>query len=95
MKTPLITSLLISALMAPAVFAGPVNINQADVSELKANLSGIGEAKAEAIVAYRESHGSFHSAEELVNVKGIGEALLEKNRDLILVDAAATAEPAQ
>ena len=61
-----------------------VNINTADSAELTA-LSGIGTAKARAIVAYREEHGAFGSVDELLNVNGIGEATLEKLREFITV----------
>jgi comEA protein len=49
----------------------PVNINQADLSELS-TLKGIGPKKAEAIIAYRTSHGPFTSVSGLAKVKGIG-----------------------
>ncbi|MCK8044145.1 helix-hairpin-helix domain-containing protein [Shewanella sp. 1CM18E] len=56
-----------------------VKINSATVTELAA-LSGVGEAKAQAIVEYRKVHGNFKSIEQLNEVKGIGEKLIEKNR---------------
>ena len=59
-----------------------VNINTADSAELTA-LSGIGTAKARAIVAYREEHGAFGSVDGLLNVNGIGKATLEKLREFI------------
>ncbi len=62
----------------------PVNINTADPAELTA-LSGIGTAKARAIVAYREEHGAFVSVDELLNINGIGEATLERLREFITV----------
>lgn len=73
-------------------FAGtPVNVNTADATTLADSLDGIGEAKARAIIEYREKHGAFKSADELVNVKGIGLRTVEQNRDFIrLSDAAAT-----
>ena len=52
----------------------------ADVATLQGELVGIGAAEAQAIVAYREERGSFVSVDELLEVKGIGEAL-EKNCD--------------
>ena len=53
-----------------------VNINTADVEELM-KLSGIGEAKARAIIAYRTRNGPFESPEELKNVSGIGAAIYQ------------------
>jgi competence protein ComEA len=86
MFTPLKT-LLTAALLAVSflAFAAPVDINQADAKVLAKNLNGIGQTKAEAIVAYREAHGPFRAAEDLVMVKGIGAGILNKNRELIQV----------
>jgi competence protein ComEA len=61
-----------------------VNINTADVQELT-KLKGIGEKKAEAIVAWRKENGNFKSVDELLEVKGIGEATLEINRKNIRI----------
>lgn len=58
-----------------------ININTADAETLADMLDGVGASKAQAIVAWREQHGSFSSVEELAEVKGIGQAILEKNRD--------------
>ncbi len=63
-----------------------VNINTASKSELSQGLKNIGPAKAAAIVEYREMHGAFNSADELAEVHGIGEATLEMNRHLILLE---------
>ncbi|MCE9684972.1 helix-hairpin-helix domain-containing protein [Shewanella sp. AS16] len=60
-----------------------VNINTASVDELQ-GLKGIGEVKAKAIIAYREKHGNFKSAQELANVSGIGAKLIEQNMGMIL-----------
>ncbi|QCG68500.1 ComEA family DNA-binding protein [Pseudomonas veronii] len=57
-----------------------VNLNAADAETLRRDLFGIGAAKANAIIAYRESNGPFMAVDELLEVKGIGKALLEKNR---------------
>jgi competence protein ComEA len=67
------------------VVAGPIDINTADVKTLAEALKGVGPAKAEAIVAYREKHGPFKSVEGLVLVQGIGEKTLEINRDNVTV----------
>lgn len=61
-----------------------ININTASEHNLQ-RLHGIGEATARAVVEYRETHGEFKSADELLNVKGIGEKTLEKIRDRITV----------
>ncbi|WP_191488826.1 ComEA family DNA-binding protein [Pseudomonas sp. FEN] len=60
---------------------GKLNLNTADAQTIQSELSGIGEAKAQAIVAYREANGPFSSVDELLEVKGIGKSLLDKNRD--------------
>ncbi|MGH8533123.1 MAG: ComEA family DNA-binding protein [Gammaproteobacteria bacterium] len=63
-------------------FAGEsVDINSADAETLANALQGIGAAKAEAIVAYREKHGPFKSVDDLVMVQGIGEKTVEMNRE--------------
>ena len=60
-----------------------VNINTATAEELSALLVGIGEKKAKEIVDYRDQYGEFTTADGLVNVKGIGEVTVEKNRERI------------
>ena len=59
----------------------PININQASELDLAAALLGVGPAKAKAIVEYRKQNGAFKQVEDLMLVKGIGNATLEKNRD--------------
>ena len=66
--------LTVSALFIGSVFA--LDLNTATVAELKA-LKGIGQKKAEAIVAYREANGAFKSVDELKKVKGIGDKILK------------------
>lgn len=63
-----------------------VNLNAADAETLRRDLFGIGAAKAKAIIAYRESNGPFTAVDELLEVKGIGKALLEKNRERIVIN---------
>jgi len=58
-----------------------VNINSADAATMAANIIGVGEKRAQAIVAYREEHGPFKSVDELTQVKGIGLKLVEQNRE--------------
>lgn len=54
----------------------PISLNRATQAELE-TLPGIGEQKAQAILAYRDAHGRFRTYEELLEVEGIGEATLE------------------
>jgi competence protein ComEA len=72
------------SIASAGAFAGKVNINEADAAVL-AGLNGIGTAKAEAIVAYRKEHGPFRTIDDLANVKGIGPAFVDKNREQITV----------
>ncbi len=57
-----------------------VDINTATAEQLADALVGVGLTRAQAIVRYRQVNGAFDSAEELVFVKGIGEATVERNR---------------
>lgn len=59
-----------------------IDLNTADASQLS-TLSGIGQSKAEAIIAYREAHGRFSSIEEIMNVEGIKEGTFSKIKDKI------------
>jgi competence protein ComEA len=76
---------LVLSLVSIAAFAQPVNINKANAMEIAQELVGIGQSKAEAIVAFRDEHGAFKTADDLGLVKGIGEKTVEKNRDNILL----------
>ena len=62
-----------------------VNINTADAEELE-TLTGIGPSLAQAIIDYRAGHGAFRSADDLLLVKGIGEAKLEGFRAEITLE---------
>ncbi|MDX1453685.1 MAG: ComEA family DNA-binding protein [Oleiphilaceae bacterium] len=82
----IIRTLFVVISMAFASFAfAQVNINKADVEQLQ-ELDGIGEAKALAIIEHRKTHGPFKSAEELAEVKGIGDKTVAKNKDDIIVE---------
>ena len=63
---------------------GKVNINTAGKEELM-SLRGIGEAKAESILKYRESHGKFDSIEELMQIDGIKEGVFNKIKEDITI----------
>ena len=61
-----------------------ININKASIKELMP-LPNIGEAKAQAIIDYRNSVGIFKTINDIKNVSGIGESLFDKIKDLITV----------
>jgi len=63
-----------------------ININQADAETLSRELAGIGPSKAQAIVDFRSAQGSFKSVDELLEVKGIGVATLERLRNKLVVE---------
>ena len=65
---------------AGPVSQGKININKATAEELT-SLSGIGEAKALAIIEYRETNGAFRETADIMKVSGIGEALYNKIKD--------------
>jgi competence protein ComEA len=62
-----------------------IAVNRASKEELM-ELPGIGESKASAIIEYREQHGPFRTAEDLLEVKGIGPTMLENIRNQISLD---------
>lgn len=66
-------------------YAGLININKADVSELM-ELPGIGETRAGQIVEYRRTYGGFSTKEDLKNVSGIGDSIYRKLESYITVD---------
>jgi competence protein ComEA len=95
LKTLLLSLVLSFAMSLSAFAAASVDINSADAASIAKALNGIGQKKAEAIVAYRKEHGAFKSADELTHVKGVSQNLVDKNRDSIAVNGGAkpTAKP--
>lgn len=65
--------------------SGKVNINTADRTELM-TLPGIGESKADLIINYRESNGSFGSIEDIMNINGIKDGVYSKIKEYITVN---------
>lgn len=61
-----------------------VNINTATKEELM-TLTGIGEAKANDIISYRNKNGSFKNVDEIKNIKGIGDAIFAKIKDRLTI----------
>lgn len=74
-----------AAAPAPTEQAEPVCVNTADAEELM-RLPGIGPAKAEAILSYREAHGPFSSLEELEKVDGISLRMVKSWEGLAIVE---------
>ena len=67
---------IFASLLLLAVSAFALDINSATAEEF-VQVKGIGEKKAERIIAYRAEHGKFASIDELKNVKGIGKKIVE------------------
>ena len=81
-------ALVAATLLAQVAIAGPVDVNTADAKTLARELQGIGMAKAEAIVSYREKNGPFKSADDLAKVKGVGKKLVDQNKSNLKFEAA-------
>jgi competence protein ComEA len=64
--------------------SGPVNLNTADADALDA-LPGVGPATAAAIIEHRKEIGGYTSVDQLLDVRGIGDAKLEQLRPLVTV----------
>ena len=88
-----ILAMVLTGLIASAEAADTVNVNTADAETIAEVLNGVGLKKAEAIVRHRETHGRFDSAADLTAVKGIGEAIVEKNAGKIVVSEMPAKEP--
>jgi competence protein ComEA len=89
---PLLLTIL--ATCATAGWCTPVNVNTADAATIASSLNGIGAVKAQAIVDYRQKHGPFRSVDELAQVKGISQKLINRNRGDLRIDRAAASSAA-
>ena len=67
---------------APPLPAGKIDINSADADSLE-TLPGIGPARAQAIIEHRQANGPFAGVDDIIQVRGIGDGILESIRDLI------------
>ena len=85
-KLHLIVAAALLAICSTFALAAPVNVNTADADAIAEALTGVGPAKAAAIIAYREEHGPFKGPEDLLNVKGIGEGTLKQIKDDLLFE---------
>ena len=85
----LINSNVLTFLLAlPVISFGmeTININTADKETLMTVITGVGEKKAEAIIAYRKENGPFKSINDLSMIKGIDTGIIEKNREKLTVE---------
>ena len=85
---------VLAALLLSGAAAAALNLNTATKDELVA-LPGIGPAKAQAIVDYRNQHGPFKSVDEIRKVKGIGEKLFLQIKPELAIGAPARNAVAQ
>jgi len=65
-----------------------INLNTTDAATLDRVMDGVGPAKAAAIIEHRRVHGPFRSVDQLIDVRGIGLATLERNRSRLVVGPA-------
>ena len=84
--SPFFTSLHGYAQSQQAGAVAVVNINSADAKTLAQKLEGIGQTRAEEIVRYREAYGPFFAVEDLLEVRGVGKATLDNNRERIALE---------
>jgi competence protein ComEA len=88
--------LMVAALAAHAAGAekAPININTASAAELT-SIQGIGPAKAQSIIEYREKNGTFKTVDDLKLVRGIGDKMLEQLRPQVTVGGNAPSAPSK
>ena len=86
----IILSFVLTILISTFAFAiNAVNVNTADREQLQ-TLKGVGTARADAIIAYREAYGPFNSLDDFKKVKGIGDGIIADNQDMIIFQEGAS-----
>jgi len=90
LKNILAPLFLAAALALPGVASAVerININTADAAAFDRVMDGVGPAKSAAIVEHRRANGPFRSVDQLIDVRGIGLATLERNRARLVVGPA-------
>jgi competence protein ComEA len=90
----LVAAFALATSPAPAAdgprLTGVVNINTATADELQL-LPGVGESRARAVIAERKRRGGFKTAEELLDVKGIGDVGLQRMKPFVATTGKTTA----
>ncbi len=82
----LVKAILVTLLFVPGIlFAEAININTADKETLMTSIKGVGEKRAEAIIDYREQNGPFKSVDDLAEISGIGQTIVDDNRENLTV----------
>lgn len=82
----IVMAALLLGMWITQAFAGEqIDINRADASALQQGLTMVGPSRAAAIVEHRQQHGPFRRVEDLTQVKGIGKAIVERNRQRITI----------
>lgn len=81
---PFLLTLLFALSLALSA-AETININTAD-QEMLMSIKGIGEKRAQAIIDYRKEHGPFKSIDELAEIKGLGQFIIDNNRESLVVE---------
>lgn len=84
----MINAIIITLLLTLPIIgfsAESININTADKETLMSVIKGVGEKKADAIIAYRSENGNFKSVDDLANVKGIGQTTVDKHREQLSI----------
>ncbi|MCW9047486.1 MAG: helix-hairpin-helix domain-containing protein [Gammaproteobacteria bacterium] len=72
--------LAVMIMVMKPVMADTVNINKANIETLQQNLQGVGPVKAQAIIDYRKKNGPFKSVNDLKNVSGFGDEIINNNK---------------
>lgn len=75
----------------PVLATEIVDINTANIEELS-TLKGISKVRAEGIINYRDANGPYQTLEDLKNVRGIGDKIIEKNKSVITIESSSTDE---
>lgn len=73
-------------LVSAVALAKPLNINAANEKEIAKTMYGVGPSRAKAIIKFREENGKFETIEQVTQIRGASNAILEKNRDRIAIE---------